>query len=100
MADQQDNLEARLDRLRAATEGLRPRAGLGARVMARIEGRVAPRDPGLAEVISLSARRALALSAVAAAASVALGLQMESSLAGAEAVEAFEVSFEEEGLLP
>ncbi len=98
MADQQDNLEARIERLRAATDGLRPRAGLGARVMARIEGR---RDPGLAEVISLSARRALVISAVAAAASVALGLQMESSLEGAEALQALEVGFEEEeGLLP
>lgn len=98
MADQHDQVEARIERLRAATEGLRPRAGLGARVMARIEAR---RNPGLAEVISLSARRALVISAVAAAASVALGLQMERSLEGDEAAQAFEVGFAgDEGLLP
>ena len=98
MAEQRENLDARVARLRAATDGLRPRPGFGARVAAAIAER---HEQGLAEVIALSARRALVLSAVAAAAAVALGLHMERSLEGAEAVEALEVAFEDEaGLWP
>lgn len=78
-------LDTRLSRLRAATEPICPPAGLPDRVMRAVR---APRRASLAEVILLSSRRALALSAVAAAAAVLLSVRMEQDLTSAAAYSA------------
>jgi catalase (peroxidase I) len=72
-----ETVEARLARLKAATERIPARPDFTARVMRATR---APRRQGLAEVIVLASRRAIALAAVAAAASVALSLQTTRAL--------------------
>jgi hypothetical protein len=90
-------LEAQLERLRAATEGLAPPAGFVGRALAAAVKR---REPGIAEVIALSARRAVVISAVAAAAAAVLGVRMEQALDGIEAEQALSELDDEGGLWP
>jgi hypothetical protein len=90
-------LEARIERLRAATEGLAPPATFVGRALAAAMKR---REPGLAEVIALSARRAIVISAVAAAAAAVLGVHMEQALDGIEAEQALWQLDDEGGLWP
>jgi hypothetical protein len=69
-----ETVEARLARLRDATEALAPPVGFDDRVAGALRGR-----RGLAAVVLPFGRRALAVAALAAAASVALAFQSERS---------------------
>jgi hypothetical protein len=74
-ANDEESAEVRIDRLRRATDAVRPRADLGARVLAAIEspvgsvGGVDRRDPPIAWLVDASraARTLLPLAALVAA---------------------------------
>ena len=80
MTDQED-IEQRLARLSASTEGLRPSARFAANVMAAIEAEGSgARLPGFFEAAWFSARRMMPIAAVAAALAVVWAVQVDGAV--------------------